>query len=298
MIRVADLHRGGLGTRIAGRAGFGLLAMEQRRFPDGESYLRIDEEVSGQDVWIVADLSPPDAALVPVLLLADALHAQGARCVGLLAPYLPYMRQDMAFRAGEAVSARHVAALLSRHVDSLLTVDAHLHRIASLDEVFRIPACNLSAAGLIGDWVREHVREPLLVGPDAESAQWVEVAAQVAGCPWTVLRKERHGDRDVRIEGDFDPATRGLQAVLVDDVASTCGTLIEAGRVLLRAGFEPPQVAVVHAIFAADAEQRLRASGIGQIVSSDSLPHPSNGIALAPVLARAIGEFTAARATG
>ncbi|MFM7785995.1 MAG: ribose-phosphate diphosphokinase, partial [Gammaproteobacteria bacterium] len=176
MIRVADLHQGGLGARIARAGGFALLTLEQRRFPDGESYLRIDEDVAGQEIWIVADLSPPDPALVPVLLLADALHAQGAHRVGLLAPYLPYMRQDMAFRAGEAVSAQHVAALLSQHVDALLTVDAHLHRIASLDEVFRIPARNLSAAGLIGDWVREQVREPLLVGPDAESAQWVEAA--------------------------------------------------------------------------------------------------------------------------
>lgn len=296
MIRVADLHRGGLGARIAREGGFAMLAMAQRRFPDGESYLRVDEDVTGQDVWIVADLSPPDDALVPVLLLADALHAQGASRVGLLSPYLPYMRQDMAFRSGEAVSARHVGALLSQHVDALLTVDAHLHRIASLAEVFRIPARNLSAAALIGEWVRQHLGEALLVGPDAESAQWVEAAARVAGCPWTVLRKERHGDHDVRIEGDFEPATRGLQPVLVDDVASTCGTLIEAGRLLQHAGFSAPRVAVVHAIFAGDAIHRLGASGIERIVSSDSLPHPSNGIGLAPLLAGSIAEFEAGRA--
>jgi ribose-phosphate pyrophosphokinase len=295
VIRVADLHRGGLGARIALAGGFAVLAMEGRRFPDGESYLRIDEDVSGQDVWIVADLSPPDAALVPVLLLADALHAQGASRVGLLAPYLPYMRQDMAFRSGEVVSARHLGALLSQHVDALLTVDAHLHRIASLDDVFRIPAVNLSAAGLIGDWVREHVRNPLLVGPDAESAQWVEAAARVAQCPCTVLRKERYGDRYVCIEGDFAPAMKRLQAVLVDDVASTCSTLIEAGRLLQRAGFSAPQAAVVHAIFTGDAADRLGASGVERVVSSDSLPHPSNGIALAPLLSRAVREFEAGR---
>lgn len=288
MTRIADLHRGNLGVRIAARTGSAVLAVVQRRFPDGETYLRVDEDVNGEDIWIVADLSPPDAALLPVLLLADALHAQGARRVGLVAPYLPYMRQDRAFRAGEAVSARHVASLLSQHLDALLTVDAHLHRIPSLAEIFRIPARNLSAAPLLGAWVRAQQRESLLVGPDAESAQWVEAAAEVARCPWTVLRKERHGDREVRIEGDFDPATRGLQPVLVDDVASTCGTLIAASRLLQRAGFATPQVAVVHAIFAGEAEQGLREAGVERIVSSDSLPHPSNGIGLDALIAEAI----------
>lgn len=288
MTRIADLHRGRLGERIAARAGLDLLPLAQRRFPDGETYLRIDEAVTGQDVWIVADLSPPDAALLPVLLLADALHAQGADRVGLVAPYLPYMRQDRSFRAGEAVSARHVAALLSQHIDALLTVDAHLHRIASLAEIFQVPARNLSAAPLIGDWVRGLGRECLLVGPDAESAQWVEAAADAARCPWTVLRKERHGDREVRIAGEVDPALRTLQPVLIDDVASTCGTLIEATRWLRSAGFATPQVAVVHAIFAGDAERSLRAAGVAHIVSSDALPHPSNAIGLDSLFAEAM----------
>jgi len=290
VIRIVDLHTGGLGTRIAVAADCSLLPLEQRRFPDGERYLRLREDPRGEQVWIVADLMPPDEALMGVLLLAATLREQGAAQVGLVAPYLPYMRQDMAFHPGECVSARHMARLLGASVDALVTVDAHLHRIGSLDEVFDIPARNLSAASLLADAVGANIARPLLVGPDAESAQWVSAAAERIGCPWTVLEKVRSGDRSVRVSGTFRPEWQAFEPVLLDDVLSTGSTLVEACALLKTEGMRAPRVAVVHAIFAGDAEERLRAAGVTGVMSCDSLPHPSNRVGLAALIAAALRE--------
>lgn len=289
-MRIIDLHTGGLGARVASITGCALLPLEQRRFPDGERYLRLLEGPSGADVWIVAELMPPDETLFGLQLLSATLREQGAGRVGLVAPYLPYMRQDKAFQPGECVSAHHMAALIGASVDALITVDAHLHRITTLDAVFGIPARNLSAASLLADAVGAEISNPLLVGPDAESEQWVSAAAARIGCPWTVLQKTRSGDRSVQVSGSFEPGWSTLEPVLLDDVLSTGHTLMEACRLLRENGMRSPRIAVVHAIFAGDAEEHLRKAGVSGILSCDSLPHPSNRVGLAPLIAAALCE--------
>ena len=289
-MRIVDVHEGGLGARIAAALGCAVLPLECRRFPDGERYLRLLEDPREHEVWIVADTLPPDDRLFGIQMLAATLRSQGAARVGLVAPYLPYMRQDIAFHPGESVSAQHMAALIGASVDALVTVDAHLHRIDSLDTVFGIPARNLSAARLLAEAIARDVERPILVGPDSESTQWVSAAAAHIGCPWTVLRKERNGDRAVQVTGSFEPAWHVLEPVLLDDVLSTGTTLVEACNLLTRAGMLPPRVAIVHAIFAGDAEERLRRAGVREILSCDALPHPSNRVGLAPLIAAALRE--------
>ncbi|MBP8926315.1 MAG: ribose-phosphate diphosphokinase [Pseudomonadales bacterium] len=286
MTRIVEYHDGKLGARLARELACPTLAHEMRSFPDGETYLRIDEDVAQHDCLVVADLSRPNARILPLLLLAATLRTQGARRIELIAPYLPYMRQDRAFQPGESVSSRHFAELICCHFDTLLTVDAHLHRYRSLADVYRIPATNLSASGLLGAWIAEHIRAPVLFGPDAESRQWVEDAAKTLGCPWRVLAKSRQGDRVVEVRGTIDASLRGRTPVLIDDMISTGTTLIEGSRLLQEAGLGKACVLAVHGIFAGDSEARLRAAGIDQIVTSDSIPHASNALGLAPLLAQ------------
>ncbi len=286
MTLVVEYHDGGLGARLARELACPTLAHEMRSFPDGETYLRIDDEVAGCDCLVVADLSRANTRILPLLLLAATLRAQGAGSIGLIAPYLPYMRQDRAFRHGESVSSRHFAELISSHFDTLLTVDAHLHRYKTLAELYRIPAANLSASALLGAWIAEHISAPVLFGPDAESRQWVADTAKMLGCPWRVLEKSRQGDRLVEVRGAIDASLRGLTPVLIDDMISTGRTLIEGSRLLQHAGLGKARVLAVHGIFAGDSEARLRAAGVEQIVTSDSIPHPSNALGLAPLLAQ------------
>jgi len=288
--RLLDLRRDGLGASLAARLGWPPVEHELRAFPDGESYIRLLSAVDDTEVTVLADLARPNARTLELLLVAATLRAQGARRVTLVAPYLPYMRQDRAFKPGESVSSRHFAALLDAHVDALLTVDAHLHRYATLDELYTTPARNLSATALLADWVRAHVAQPLLVGPDAESAQWVAAAGAALGCPWTTLHKERSGDRRVSVSGAIAAEHRARTPVLLDDVISTGHTLIAGCRVLAAAGMPAPVVVAVHGIFADDAYAALRAAGAAHIVTTNSVPHASNAIDLAPLLAAALAQ--------
>jgi len=288
--RLLDLRRDGLGASLAARLGWPPVEHELRAFPDGESYIRLLSAVDDTEVTVLADLARPNARTLELLLVAATLRAQGARRVTLVAPYLPYMRQDRAFKPGESVSSRHFAALLDAHVDALLTVDAHLHRYATLDELYTTPARNLSATALLADWVRAHVGQPLLVGPDAESAQWVAAAGAALGCPWTTLHKERSGDRRVSVSGAIAAEHRARTPVLLDDVISTGHTLIAGCRVLAAAGMPAPVVVAVHGIFADDAYAALRAAGAAHIVTTNSVPHASNAIDLAPLLAAALAQ--------
>ena len=271
-------------------------AVTVRHFPDGESHVRIDTPVQGQHAIIVCTLDRPDDKLVPLLLLASAVREAGAVSVGLVAPYLAYMRQDKRFHPGETVSAQHVAAWISRGMDWIVTVDPHLHRIADLSQVYSIPSRVVHAAEGVASWVRSNVKQPLLIGPDEESAQWVGDVARRADAPFLVLAKTRRGDRDVDISVPEVERWRLHTPVLVDDIVSSAQTMIETVGHLRRAGLVAPVCVAVHAVFAQTAYEDLRAAGVAQIVSCDTIPHPSNRIALAPAIAKCVREFLPCRA--
>ncbi len=214
--------------------------LEIRHFPDGESYVRIGSPVTGTAVVLVAALDRPDDKLMPLMLVAATARELGARSVGLVAPYLPYLRQDRRFLPGEAVSVREFARLISARLDWVVTVDPHLHRLHGLEAVYSIPACSVTAAGRLAGWIRRHIVNPLLIGPDEESRQWVDGVARDATVPGVVLRKRRLGDMEVELELPDLSSFRGRVPVLVDDIISTGGTLIRATAVLRKAGFEAP----------------------------------------------------------
>ncbi len=264
-----------------------------RRFPDGESHVRVEGLVLGRETFIVCTLDRPDAKLVPLLLLACALRDAGARRVGLVAPYLAYMRQDRRFQSGETVSALHVAAWISRHVDWLVTVDPHLHRIKDLSQVYSVPARVVHAAQAVAAWIKAKARQPLLIGPDEESGQWVGDIAQRCDAPFVVLSKTRRGDRQVEVSAPDLAQWRGHTPVLVDDIVSSARTMIETTVQLRRAALAAPLCVAVHAVFAQTAFEDLRAAGAADIVSCDTIVHPSNRIAMAPTIAAALRELLA-----
>ncbi|KAK0350606.1 hypothetical protein LTR94_028349, partial [Friedmanniomyces endolithicus] len=210
--------------------------IEHRQFPDGETYLRVVSDVSDREVILLSSLDHPDAKLLPLLFAADTARDLGARRIGLVAPYLAYMRQDIRFHAGEAVTSRTFAAILSRHLDWLVTVDPHLHRYHALSEIYRIPTQVVHAAPLLASWIKRNVARPLIIGPDLESEQWVSQVAADADAPFLVCEKIRSGDRDVTISIPNAPAFLDRQPVLVDDIASSGRTLTEAARQLVGMG--------------------------------------------------------------
>jgi ribose-phosphate pyrophosphokinase len=279
--------------RLATRLGAAYGVLDHRRFPDGETYLRVAGDVAGQAVAVVAALHEPDPQIPALLFLADALRELGAARVGLVAPYLPYMRQDTRFRPGEAVTSRSFARLVSRAFDWLVTVDPHLHRHPSLRALYDIPAQSVASAPAIADWVRASVERPALIGPDAESAQWVGEVARQVGCPFAVLRKQRHGDFDIDQSAPELAGLRGRTPVLLDDIVASGHTMAGAVRLLRGEGFEAPVCIGVHALFTPGADSLLGSAGAARVVSCNTVAHPSNAIDLTPLLAQAVRALTA-----
>lgn len=276
---------------IADALACGTGQLELRRFPDGESYLRYLTDVACRDVVLVCTLDRPDDKAIALYLAARTARELGARRIGLVAPYLAYMRQDAKFRTGEGITSAHFAQFVCGFADWLITVDPHLHRHRSLDVIYTIPSTVVHAAPVISEWISRNVTNPFVIGPDRESEQWVAEVAHAAGCPYLVQQKVRHGDRDVEISLLEPSVLRGHTPVIVDDIVSTARTMIAAAAHLHEAGLQPPVCIAAHPVFAGDSYAALRAAGVQQVVSCNTIAHESNEIDVSGLTADAIAPF-------
>jgi ribose-phosphate pyrophosphokinase len=267
-----------LAATIACSLGADVVPVVVDHFPDGEARVQLGGGFSGGVAVIVCSLQHADETILPLVFAAGTMRELGARRVGLVAPYLAYMRQDRGFHEGEAVSAVHFAALLSRSFDWMITVEPHLHRIATLGQIYSIPTDVVHVGSDIAAWISRHVANGVVIGPDAESRQWVRAVADAAQLPYVVLRKTRISGERVEVSvPDMEP-WRNRTPILVDDVISTGHTMIEAARHLRDAGCPPPVCVAVHALFAGDAYAALRGAGLARVVTTTTIPHESNAI--------------------
>ena len=279
-------------ARIAQAAGHQLVRIDRHRFPDGEIKLRLPPTLPDHAV-ILRTLNDPNEKLVELLLAAQTARDLGARHLTLVAPYLGYMRQDVAFQPGEAISQRIVGRFLAGLFDAVITVDPHLHRVAALQQA--VPVANavmLSAAPLLSDLIATQRPQALLLGPDEESAQWLALAASRHGFDHAVCRKVRLGDRAVEIALPDIPVS-GRQVVLLDDVVSTGHTLAQATQQLLAAGAASVDVAVTHALFVDDAWQMILNAGASEVWSTDCVKHASNAVSMSAPIGEALTRIGA-----
>jgi len=169
------------------------------QFPDGETYLRFMKEVKGKNVFIVQTLHPnSNKAIIELLFAVQTAKDLGARKVHVFTPYLAYMRQDARFKSGESISSRIVGKLLSC-ADSLATLDPHLHRNKSLNQLFKTKTKLLHATDLFAEFIKKNFPGHILIGPDIESHQWVSAIAKQTKQEFLVLRKKRFSSRKVKI---------------------------------------------------------------------------------------------------
>ena len=262
------------------------------RFPDGESKLTLPAEMiqANQHIIFYRSLDDPNAKLVELLLAAEGARNLGASKLTLISPYLAYMRQDKAFQAGEVVSQKIIGKLLAETFDGVLTVDSHLHRIHHLSE-----AIPVQMAHFIFEKFNKGFDNPLLMGPDEESRQWVEaIAVQHLGkekqMDYKVASKERLGDQNVKIhlpEGRY----QGRNIIIVDDVASSGQTLIQAAKKLAKYNPQSISVLVTHALFMKGSIERLRDAGVDNIWSCNSINHKTNSVSLNNILAESLKQF-------
>lgn len=288
---LVDVLNNELANELAQNGAWKLGNLQYRQFPDGESNLRYLDEVAGRDVILVCRLDQPDQKIMPLYFAASIAKELGARSVGLVLPYLAYMRQDACFNPGEGITSAHFARLISKICDWMVTVDPHLHRHHDLSEIYTIPSLVVQAAPEIAKWIATNVSLPVLVGPDEESGQWVAAVAHLAGCPYTVLSKVRYGDHEVEVSVPDTDLWQGMTPVLVDDIASTARTMMAAASHLHKAGLTPPVCIAVHPLFAGAAFELLMAANVAQVVSCDTVLHSSNQISMTAALAVGVREM-------
>ncbi|MFC1603295.1 ribose-phosphate diphosphokinase, partial [Pseudomonadota bacterium] len=273
--------------RLASHIGLPYRDVELHQFPDGESKIRLPDQLP-QKVIICRSLNNPNDKLVELALTSATARNLGASELILIAPYLCYMRQDKAFNPGEAVSQQIIGRQLAQWFDAVVTVDPHLHRIHKLSEALpNTITTTLTATKPIADFLSKTYTNPLLIGPDEESEQWVAAVAQMQGLEYMIGQKQRLDDYTVKITlPESGCISRHL--ILLDDVAST-GRTLEATALALQA-YKPASISAVvtHALFVNDALERLKKAGVDQVWSTDSIPHPTNAISLAELMGEAL----------
>ena len=268
-----------------------LAELELRHFPDGETYLNILSDVDQQEIVVLCQLHQPNEKIIDLMLFAETARQQGAKSICLVAPYLAYMRQDKKFHAGESITSRHVATWLSERFDSIITVDPHLHRYHSLNEIYSIPSRVIHATDLIADYIRHNIVNPLVIGPDSESEQWASAVAKRAGCDAIVLNKIRRGDHDVEVSLPQLENYPNHQPILIDDIISTGKTMIKAAENIVHLKGKAPICIGVHGVFAQGAVEEMQAAAIAQVLTCNTIGHASNAIDVTGLLAGAVIEI-------
>lgn len=275
------------GEQLANSLNLPDFDIKVHHFPDKESLVTLPGE-KREHVIFSLSLDFPNNKLIELFLAAKTARQQGAKRLTLVAPYLCYMRQDKSFHSGEIISQQVIGQWLSELFDDLITVDPHLHRVTSLNTV--IPNTNnivVSATPLLGDFVNSLNKDVFLMGPDEESLQWVKQVAAISDVPYMTAKKVRYSDADVSIqlpENNF----QNQHVILVDDVISTGNTVAQTAIQLYEAGASQVDVIVTHALFTKETENTLKKANIKNTYSSDSIPHKTNCIDLANLLAEQI----------
>lgn len=263
---------------------FELGNIEIRQFPDQETYVKFNSEVKKKQVIFIASLDRPNEKLLPLLFALKTARELGAQTIGLIIPYLPYMRQDYQFLPGEAVTSKHFAKIISDSVDWIITIDPHLHRYPSLSAIYDCHSYVLHATQPMSDWIQQNVPSPIIIGPDSESAQWIAGIAKNINAPYKVLNKTRIGDRQVQIKFPVLNDCQELTPVLVDDIISTGATLIETVSHLKNINMKPSICIGVHALFSKGSYDDILSAGAKSIITCNTIEHHSNAIDISSLI--------------
>jgi len=287
MITIAGSASGKLAARVAKLLECPLVKPEVTRFPDGESYVRADHNFKDEHAIVVQSTCyPQNDNLIELFLLLDAVKDLGAKRVTAVVPYFGYARQDKRFKHGEAVSVRTMCKLIERAgADDILTVDIHEEEIMAN---FAIPAYNLTAMPLIGRYIeRLDLRDPVVLAPDQGALRHAKRAAAEFMADYDYLEKARQtSTRVVTRPKRLDVSKRDV--VIIDDIISTGGTVIEAVKILKKQRAREIYAACTHPVLVGNALRKIIAAGARKVIATDTIEHKTSVISVAPVIAEAI----------
>lgn len=271
-----------LAGRVSDALKSTLLICEFKRFPDGELYTRILDELAGESVTIIQS-TVNDSDFVSLLQLIDACSE--ASQIDVVIPYMGYARQDKQFKRGEPISARAMARAIQ--ADNVFTVNIHNESIL---DYFDAKATNLDATPMIGEYIKNmKFKNPLIVAPDDGAIALARNASKDLGIDYDFLEKTRLSGESVTIQPK-NIAVKGRDVIIIDDIISTGGTMAETISLLKKQGAHEVFVACVHPVLSNNAVLRLFKAGVKGIIATDTIDKGVSVVSVAPVIAGAIGN--------
>ena len=255
-------------TSLKGELGHAVI----RHFPDGETHVKITDNVRGADVFIVQPIcTRPNEMLMELLIMIDAVRRGSARRITAVLPYYGYARQDRKDQPRVPITAKLVANLLvASGADRVLTMDLHAQQIQGF---FDIPVDHLHAAPVMVKYLREmELKKPLVVSPDTGGVKTAYSYSQLLGTGLAIVAKQRLGDAEVdafSVVGDVE----GCDVIMVDDMTTTCGTLCAAAKILRERGATSVRAVVTHIPLTDKGIERLKSNpGLDELVVTDTVP--------------------------
>ena len=272
MLIVACSHGANLGKSVAKKLKAGYSELNVSKFPDDELKVKFNLSLVGKDIIIFQSFyGNISDCIIEVILASATAKEMGARKIILLAPYFPYMRQDIRFHNGEAISQKIISELIENYFDAVYMIDPHLHRTKTLKNVFKIKTEKLTTIHLIADYIKKHIKNPVIIGPDEESYKWAENVAEILKAESRILKKKRYSSYKVEVNLNKGIDVKNRNAVIVDDIVSTGHTILETAKLLRKLGAKKIYCICVHGIFADNALEKLEMAGI-EVASTNTIP--------------------------
>ena len=278
MLVVSCSHGKHLAKKISQKLKKPYHELEVTHFPDSEIKLRFKVDVKRKVVVLVQSFyGNINDCVIETLFAAETARDLGAKRVILVAPYFPYLRQDKRFHPGECISLQTIAKNIDEDFDEVFIIDPHLHREKTLKHIFRIKSHKLTANGLIEEYIKKKIKNPVIIGPDWESYKWAQKVAEEIGCDFAIMEKERISSRKVKLKLNkkIDIKTKNL--IFIDDMISTGSTLLEAIKAMKKLGAKKFTCFAVHGILVENALQKLRKAG-AEVITTNTIPNKADKI--------------------
>jgi len=256
-----------------------------KRFPDDELYVRITDDISGEDV-IIVQTAYPDSNIIELFLIQNAAQEAGADKITVVVPYLGYGRQDKKFENGEPISAKAIANLIGQNADRVITVDPHKEHIL---DFFSISAFSCSAVPELAKYLKEKDVN-MVLAPDKGALDRAKQASKIIGCDFDYMEKTRIDSTTVKIKPKNLDA-KGKKAAIIDDIISTGGTMAQSIKELKKQGAKEVLVACTHGLFAGDAIKKLVSAGCNEIISTDTIKSDFSKVKIAPCISRLLSSL-------
>ncbi|WP_211204350.1 ribose-phosphate diphosphokinase [Methanocaldococcus vulcanius] len=283
MIVVSGSQSQNLAFKVSKLLNTKLARVEFKRFPDNEIYVRIVDEIKEyQEAVIINTQKNQNDAIIETILLCDALRDEGVEKIKLVVPYLAYARQDKKFNPGEAISIRALAKIYSNIVDELITINPHETHI---EKFFTIPFKYGDAVPKLAEYVKDKVRDPIVLAPDKGALEFAKTASEILNAEYDYLEKTRLSPTEIQIAPkNLDVKERDV--VIVDDIISTGGTMATAIKLLKEQGAKKIIASCVHPLLIGDALNKLYCSGVEEVVGTDTYLSEVSKVSVAEIIAK------------